>query len=137
MTTRKPTSSSGTLHRSEPPSPAERLEADAALAGVAAAESLRAVEVAAVVVLGLLVCPPLAILFVVIVVPAAVTALVLALIVAVLATPYLLVHHLRGHHGGHLSLLAHRLRRAGGALRDLAPHRIVADARKLHHGMNR
>jgi len=44
MTTRKPTSSSGTLHRSEPPSPAERLEADAALAGVAAAESLRAIE---------------------------------------------------------------------------------------------
>jgi hypothetical protein len=60
-----------------------------------------------------------------------VAALVLGLIAAVLSTPYLLVHHFRGHRGGHLSLLAHRLRLAGRALVDLAPHRIVADARKL------
>ena len=112
---------------------AEKLEEEASLAGVAAAESLRGVEVAAVVALGLLVCPPLAILAVVVVVPLLVTALVLALLVAVVSAPYLLVHHLRGHRRDHLPLLAHRLRHAGAAVRDLAPHRIVADARTLHH----
>ena len=134
MTTPKPFTSPGAPDASASPSRVEKLEEDASLAGVAAAESLRGVEVAAVVALGLLVCPPLAILAVIVVVPAIVTALVLAIIVGVISAPYLLVHHFRGHHGGHLSLLAHRLRHAGAAVRDLAPHRIVADARKLHHG---
>jgi hypothetical protein len=116
-----------------PASHAEKLEEDALLAGEAAAGALRAVEVAAVVLLGLLVCPPLAILVVVVVVPLLVAALVLGLVVAVLSTPYLLVHHFRGHHD-HLSLLAHRLRPAGRALLDLPPHRIVADARKVGPG---
>jgi hypothetical protein len=111
-------------------SPSEKLEEDASLAGVAAGEALRAVEVAVGVLLGLLVCPPLAILVVVIVVPLLVTGLVLGLLAAVLSTPYLLVHHFRGHHGGHGALLMHRLGRAGRALLDLAPHRIVADAHK-------
>ena len=110
--------------------PAETLEQDTLLAGEAVAGTLRGVEIAAVVLLGLLVCPPLAILVVVVVVPLLVIALVLGLLVAVVSTPYLLVHHFRGHHGGHLSLLARRLRRAGRALIDLAPHRIVADVRK-------
>ena len=107
---------------------AEKLEEDTSLAAVAAGDALRAGEVALVVLIGLLVCPPLAILVVVVVVPLLVTALVLGLVVAVLSTPYLLVHHFRGHHGGHATLLAHRLRRAGRALLDLLPHRIVADA---------
>ena len=81
--------------------------------------------------LGLLVCPPLAILAFLVVAPLLVAALVLGLIAAVLATPYLLVHHFRGHERRHLPLLAHRLRRAGRALVDLTPHRIVADARKV------
>ena len=119
------------MHQHDQLSHSEKLEEDAELAGVAAAGALRAVEVAAVVLLGLLVCPPLAILVVLVAVPILVTALVLGLLAAVLATPYLLVHHLRGHGGNHLSLLTHRLRRAGRALLDLAPHRIVADARKL------
>jgi hypothetical protein len=110
-------------------STADKLENDALLAGEVAVGALRGVEIAAVVLLGLLVCPPLAILAVVVVVPLAVMALVGGLLVAVLATPYLLVHRLRGHHE-HLSLLSHRLRRAGRAIVDLAPHRIVADARK-------
>jgi hypothetical protein len=114
-----------------PLSHVETLEADASLAGVAAAEGLRAFEVGIVVLLGLLVCPPLAILVFLVAAPLLVAALVLGLLAAVLSTPYLLVHHFRGHQGGHLSLLAHRLRRAGRALVDLAPHRIVADARKL------
>ena len=115
----------------EPLSRVEKLEEDASLASVAAGEGLRAVEVAGVVLLGLLVCPPLAILVVLVVVPLLVTALVLGLLAAVLSTPYLLVHHFRGHDGGHGALLAHRLRRAGRALVDLLPHRIVADARKV------
>ena len=78
-------------------SPTEKLEEDALLAGEAAAGALRGVEVAAVVLLGLLVCPPLAILVVIVVVPLAVIALVLGLLVAVLSTPYLLVHHFRGN----------------------------------------
>jgi hypothetical protein len=121
-------------HSVDPHSRAEKLQEDADLAGVAAAGALNAVEVAAVVLLGLLVCPPLAILVVLVVVPILVTALVLGLLAAVLSTPYLLVHHFRGHDRGHLPLLAHRLRLAGRALFDLAPHRIVADARKIHPG---
>ena len=122
------------IHQHDHLSPTEKLEEDAALAGVAAAGALRAVEVAAVVLLGLIVCPPLAILVVLVVVPILVTALVLGLLAAVLSTPYLLVHHFRAHDRRHVSLLAHRLRHAGRALLDLAPHRIVADARKAHPG---
>jgi hypothetical protein len=118
----------------EPLSTAEKIEEDASLAGLAAGEALRAVEVAAVVLIGLLVCPPLAILVVVVVVPLLVTALVLGLLAAVLSAPYLLVHHFRGHDRRHASLLAHRLRGAGRALLDLLPHRIVADARKTGPG---
>jgi hypothetical protein len=112
-------------------SPAEKLEEDALLAGEAVAVTLRGIEIAAVVLLGLLVCPPLAILVVLVVVPLLVLALVLGLLAAVVSTPYLLVHHLRSARRGHLSLLAHRLRRAARALVDLLPHRIVADVRKL------
>jgi hypothetical protein len=114
----------------EPIRPLENLEDDALLAGEAATGALRAVEVAAVVLLGLLVCPPLAILVVVVVVPLLVAALVLGLLVAVISTPYLLVHHFRGHHD-YLSLLAHRLRHAARALIDLLPRRLVADAREV------
>ena len=109
----------------------EKLEEDAELAGVAAAGALRTVEVAAVVLVGLVVCPPLAILVILVVVPLLVTALVLGLLAAVLYTPYLLVQHFRGHRG-HLPLLAHRLRVAGRALFDLAPHRIHAEARRVN-----
>jgi hypothetical protein len=123
--------SSGAPGAYAPPSSAEKLEEDASLAAEAAAEGVRGVEVAAIVLLGLLVCPPLAILAVVVIVPVLVTALVLGLLAAVLSVPYLLFRHFRGDHGNHLSLLAHRLRRAGHAVIDLAPHRIVADARKV------
>jgi hypothetical protein len=112
------------------PSRAEHVEEEAALAGVAAAEGLQAAEVAVVVLLGLLVCPPLAILAVVVVVPVLAIALVLGLVLAVLSAPYLLVHHFRSEHRRHLPLLAQRVRHAGRALADLAPHRIVADAHK-------
>lgn len=109
-------------------------EKEAELAEVAAGGALRGVEVAAVVLLGLLVCPPLAILAVVVVVPLLAIALVLGLGVAVLWAPYLLVHHFRGQHRANLPLLVRRLRHAARALVDLAPHRIAADARRLHSG---
>jgi hypothetical protein len=134
MTTSKPIRPPSAPDAYEPLSTAEHLEEDAALAGLAAAGGLRAVEVGVVVLLGLLVCPPLAILAFLVVAPMLVAALVLGLLAAVLSTPYLLVHHFRGHHGGHLRLLAHRLRHAARALVDLAPHRIVADARKVASG---
>ena len=114
----------------EPLTTAEKLEEDASLAGLAAAEALRGVEVAGVVLLGLLVCPPLAILVFLVVVPVLVLGLVLGLLAAVLSTPYLLVHHFRARDRGHRSLVLHRLRRAGRALLDLLPHRVVADARR-------
>jgi hypothetical protein len=110
--------------------PAEKLEEDALLAGEAVAVTLRGIEIAAVVLLGGLVCPPLATLVVLVVVPLLVLALVLGLLAAVVSTPCLLVHEFRGHHD-HLPLLAHRLRGAVRALVELLPHRIVADARKL------
>jgi hypothetical protein len=113
-----------------PLSPTEKLEEDASIAGLAVAEGLRGIEIAAIVVLGLLVCPPLAILAFLVVVPVLGLALVVGLIVAVLSTPYLIVHHLRARHRDHGSLLLHRLRHAGRALLDLLPHRLVADARK-------
>lgn len=119
---------------SESSSTVEKLEQDALVTGEAAAGALRAVEVAAIVLIGLLICPPLAILAVVVVVPLLVIALVVGLLAAVVTVPYLLFHHFRSPHGGHASLLAHRLRAAGRAVFDLAPHRIAADVRKLHSG---
>jgi hypothetical protein len=134
MTTPKPIRSPGAPDAYEPLSHGHKLEEDAELAGVAAAGALRAVDVAAVVLLGLIVVPPLAILAVVVLAPLLLMAIVVGLLAAVLGTPYLLVQHFRGHPGGHLSVLAHRLRVAARALFDLAPHRIHAGARALHAG---
>jgi hypothetical protein len=108
----------------------EKLERDALVAGEVAAGTLRGIEVASVVLIGLLICPPLAILVTVVVLPLLVIATAVGLLLIVLSLPYLLVHHLRGGDGRHLRLLAHRLRHAGRALIDLLPHRIVAGARK-------
>lgn len=118
-----------TIH--EHRTPTEKLEDDALVAGIAAARTLRAVEVGAIVLLGPLVCPPLAILVVVVVVPLAAIALVVALLAAVVTVPYLAVQHIRNPRRGHASLLTHRLRVARRALFDLAPHRIHAAAHRL------
>ena len=113
------------------PSPAEKLEDDALLAGEVVAGTLRAVEVAAVVLLGLLVCPPLAILVVLVVVP----------LLVIGARP-------RAPRGGRLDAVPARppLPRApstatcrcsgiasaapAGRSSTSLPHRIVADARR-------
>ena len=73
---------------------------------------LRGAEVAAVAFIGLLVCPPLAILAVTVVVPLLAVAIVAGLIAAIVALPYLLVRHVREHHRTHSSsALAHGLGR--------------------------
>ena len=53
----------------------EQLERDALVAGEVAAGALRGVEVASVVLIGLLICPPLAILAIVVVLPLLIIAL--------------------------------------------------------------
>lgn len=71
---------------------------------------VRVVEIALVVFLGLLVCPPLLILAVLVAVPAlAVTALVAAVVAAVVV-PTLLVRRVVAHHRAHGStLFLHRI----------------------------
>jgi hypothetical protein len=73
---------------------------------------LRVVEIGAAILLGLLVCPPLAILAAVVAVPfIAVTALIAA-IVAAIAVPIALVRRVRAHHREHGStMFVHRLLR--------------------------
>jgi hypothetical protein len=117
----------------EPETPVEEIEEVATDVGAAAAGALRVGEVALFVFVGLLICPPLAILAVLVVVPLLTMALALGLIAAIVTAPYLVVHHFRAHDKRHTSLLAHRLRHAGRALFDLLPHRIVAGARKPGH----
>ena len=119
------------LHTPEPYTATDRAEEVAADVGLAGALSLRAVEVGLVVLVGLLVVPPLAILVVVVVVPLVALAVLVSLIAAVLATPYLIVSHVRGHRGGH-EVLRHRLRHALHALHDIAPHRLLGAIRRSH-----
>jgi len=132
MTTHKTFTSQDAPRASQPPSPVEKLEEDAVVAGVVASDAARGLQLGAMVAIGLLVCPPLAVLVFLIVVPFLVVALAVGLLLAILSTPYLLFHHFRAKDRDHMSLLARRFRHAVRALRDLAPHRIVADARKLH-----
>ena len=119
------------LHPNEPYTATDRAEEVAADVGLAGALSLRGVEVGLIVLVGLLVCPPLAILVVVVVVPLVALAVLVSLIAAVLATPYLIVSHVRGHRGGH-EVLRQRLRHALHALHDIAPHRLLAAIRRSH-----
>ena len=115
----------------EPYSATERVEEVASEIGLAGALTVRAVEVGAWVLIGLLVCPPLFILVVVVVVPLVALTVLVSLIAAVLATPYLIVRHIRGHRGDH-AVLRHRLGRAYHALLDIAPHRLLAAIRRSH-----
>ena len=62
MTTHEPITPPSAPDAYEPQSRTERLEEDASLAGLAVAGAIRSVDVAAAVLIGLLVCPPLAIL---------------------------------------------------------------------------
>lgn len=117
------------LHTNEPYSATERIEDVASEVGLVGALTLRAVEVGTFVLIGLLVCPPLFILVVVVVVPLVALTVLVSLIAAVLATPYLIVRHVRGHRAGH-AVLRHRLERVLHALLDIAPHRLLAAIRR-------
>jgi hypothetical protein len=107
----------------------ERVEEVGSEIGLVGALTLRAFEVGTLVLIGLLVCPPLLILVVVVVVPLVALTVLVGLIAAVLATPYLIVRHARGHRGGQ-AVLRHRLGHALHALLDLAPHRLLAAIRR-------
>ena len=89
----------------------EILQEAAPFVEFAAAAMVRAVEVAAVVLLVLLVCPPLFILVVVVAVPLVALGALVAIAAAIVATPCLLVRHLRGRRAHHTSLVLSRLRR--------------------------
>jgi hypothetical protein len=67
----------------------------------------------------------------VVVVPLVALTVLVSLIAAALATPYLIVRHIRGHRAGH-EVLRHRLGRAFHALLDIAPHRLLAAIRRSH-----
>ena len=100
---------------------------EAEVAGYAAEGAIRAVEVAPLVLIGLLVCPPLAILAVAVVVPLLAVAVVVGLIAAIVAMPYLLVRHVRAHHRTHSSsVLAHGLRRLRARETRAAAHSVHA-----------
>jgi hypothetical protein len=119
-----------TPHPTTPHPSLEQIEETASVAGLAVALGLRAVTIGAIGLLGLLVCPPLLILTFVVVAPLVALAVAASLVAAVLAAPYLLVRHLRGHHVPHASVFARRLRHAGQAIADLLPHRVVREARR-------
>jgi uncharacterized membrane protein YbhN (UPF0104 family) len=73
---------------------------------------LRIVELALGALVGLLVCPPLLILAVVVAVPAIAISAVVAAIVGAIGVPTLLVRRVRAHHREHSStLFLHRLQR--------------------------
>jgi hypothetical protein len=119
------------MSTSNPHPSTERVEEVASEAGLVGALALRAVEIGTLVLIGLLVCPPLFILVVVVVVPLVALTVLISLIAAVLAAPYLIVRHFRGHRGGH-EVLRHRLGHAFHALLDIAPHRLLAAIRRGH-----
>jgi hypothetical protein len=79
--------------------------------GEATGGGLRLVEIGLVIFLGLLVCPPLLILAVVVAVPFIAISAVVAAVVAAIAVPAALVRRVRAHHREHGStLFLHHLR---------------------------
>jgi uncharacterized membrane protein len=75
----------------------ERVEDDLSKVGLVVAEGVRAVEIAAIVLLALLVCSPLMILAVIVLVPALAMLAVVALAAAVIGLPVVAVRRLRRH----------------------------------------
>ncbi|TML07264.1 MAG: hypothetical protein E6G41_05085 [Actinobacteria bacterium] len=89
----------------------ERTEERLAFIELAAAGLVRSAEVAAVVLIVLLVCPPLLILLVVVAVPLAALAVLVAIVFGVVAIPYRIASHLRGRRAHHTHIVVHRLKR--------------------------
>jgi Flp pilus assembly protein TadB len=85
---------------------------EAAEVAEAAGVGLRALEVGLVVLVGLLVCPPLLILAVVVAVPAIAIAAAVAAVAVAILMPTLLVRRVRAHHRSHGStMFLHRVMR--------------------------
>jgi len=91
----------------------ERSEEELSWAGLAVAETLRAAELAAIAIGALLICPPLAILAVVVVVPTVAIALVVGAVAAVISLPVFVIRHLHRHRAGSGHERVHRLARLG------------------------
>jgi hypothetical protein len=103
---------------------AERSEEELSWAGLAIAETIRAVEVAVIALAALLVCPPLLILAVVVLVPAIALAVVVGTVVAMIALPVFVVRHLHRHRAGEAHARVHRLARLGRQDSALAASRL-------------
>jgi hypothetical protein len=118
----------------------ERTEEELSWAGLALAGTIRAAELAVIVLIALLVCPPLAILTVVVVVPLIALALVIGAVAAVIALPVFVVRHLHRHRAPHAHALVHRLARLGredSALAASRVRRIAARAQATLHARPR
>ncbi len=102
----------------------EHIEEELSWVGLALAGTLRAIELAVIVLIALLVCPPLAILTVVVVVPLLALALVVGAVVAVIALPVFVVRHLHRHRSPRAHALVHRLAQAGRKDSALAASRV-------------
>lgn len=111
-------------------SPVDEIEDAGSVAEVGLAVFARGFEIGVAVLLGLLVCPPLLIATFLVVAPLVALATAISLVAAVLAAPYLLVRHLRGHHVPHATVFAHRLRHARDAVAGLLPHHVIREARR-------
>ena len=101
------------MHTTEPTHKTEILEA-APFIEFAAAAMVPAVEVAAVVLLALLVCPPLFIVVVAVAVPLVAMVALVAIAAAIVTLPYRLVRHLLARRAHHTSLVLRRFRRLRG-----------------------
>jgi hypothetical protein len=106
------------------PSTLERTEEELSWAGLAAAETLRAAELAVFALAALLVCPPLLILLVIVVVPTVALAILVTLVAAVFALPVLVVRHLHRHRAGRAHLHVRRLAELGRARAGTATSRL-------------
>jgi uncharacterized membrane protein len=102
----------------------ERTEEELSWIGLAVAGTFRAAELAVIVIIALLVCPPLAILTVVVLVPLIVLALGIGALAAVIALPVFVVRHLHRHRAPHAHELVHRLARLGRKDSALAASRV-------------
>ena len=103
----------------------EHIEEELSWAGLAIAYMLRAAEVALIVLIALLVCPPLMIAAFVVVAPLALIAVVVAALAAVIALPVLVVRRLHRHRTPDAHALVHRLARLG-ARTPRSPRRVRA-----------
>jgi hypothetical protein len=100
------------------------IEDELSWVGLAVAGTLRAAELAVIVLIALVVCAPLAILAVVVVVPLIALALVIGAVAVVIALPVFVVRHLHRHRAPRAHELVHRLARLGRNDSALAASRV-------------